>query len=315
MNHEQPHWSKIQENSTVFGIKTLLFIYQVFGRAVFNVILFPVMAYYYVSNRSAREASKQYLSYIAPFLTNEKPLSSFQHFLQFGDMLLDKLLVWMGKIDLSSIEFKTPSVVENISSSKRGALILVSHLGNIEVCNALRQRLAEVKLTILVNTEHAQKFNSLMSQLGSNTHAELVQVNELSPATAMMLSERIDNGELVVIAGDRTPEQAARVSNVSFLGHNAPLPQGAFILASLLKCPVYLLFCLKQQKKYEIHVEQFSERLKFSRKTRQQELDICAQKYAQRLEHYCIKAPLQWYNFFSFWHKSTDSTATKETKT
>ncbi|GAM78139.1 glycosyl transferase [Vibrio ishigakensis] len=25
------------------------------------------------------------------------------------------------------------------------------------------------------------------------------------------------------------------------------------------------------------------------------------QRYAQRLEHYCFQAPLQWYNFFNFW--------------
>ncbi|WP_040514629.1 LpxL/LpxP family acyltransferase [Paraglaciecola polaris] len=314
MNKTQPHWSKIQENGTVLGIKTLLLVYQIFGRTIFNLVLFPVMAYYYLSNKPAREASKQYLSYLKPYLAGEKQPSSFRHFLQFGDMLLDKLLVWMGKLDLSSIEFKTPSVVEGISSSKRGALILVSHLGNIEVCNALRQKLAEVKLTILVNTQHAEKFNSLMNQLDSNTHAELLQVNELSPATAMMLSERIENGELIVIAGDRTPEHAGRISNVSFLGHKAPLPQGAFILASLLKCPVYLLFCLKQQNKYAIYVELFSERLIFSRKTRQQELDISIQKYARRLEHYCMEAPLQWYNFFSFWHKSTDNPSLKKTK-
>ncbi|MDO6695053.1 lipid A biosynthesis acyltransferase [Aliiglaciecola sp. 3_MG-2023] len=297
------HWTQVQENGTVLGIKILLFIYRLFGRTVFSVILLPVMAYYYLTNKTARHSSQQYLSYLKPFLSPDQfsQLNSFKHFISFGNMLLDKLLVWMGRITPDAIVFETPSVVDSIKASGQGALIVVSHLGNIEVCNALRQKLDEVKLTILVNTEHAEKINSLMQQLDSNSHAELLQVNDLSPATAIMLAERVARGELIVIAGDRTPEHVGRISKVDFLGKPAHLPQGAFILASLLKCPVYLLFCLKQRKNYHIYVEKFSEQLKFARKERQQQLDLVVQNYANRLQHYCIKAPLQWFNFFPFW--------------
>lgn len=310
---KQTHWTQIQENGTVLGIRILLFIYRIFGRSVFSLILLPVMLYYHIVNKTARNASQQYLQNLKPYIAEERfsKLSSFRHFLAFGNMLLDKLLVWMGKIGSESIVFETPSVVDSIKASGKGALIVVSHLGNIEVCNALRQKLDEVKLTILVNTEHAEKINSLMQQLDSNAHAEIMQVNDLSPATAMMLSQRVEQGELIVIAGDRTPEHAGRVSEVEFLGKPAHLPQGAFILASLLKCPIYLLFCLKQQKKYHIYVETFSEQLKLARKTRQQELDTVVQNYALRLQYYCTVAPLQWFNFFPFW-LSQESTSKHE---
>jgi predicted LPLAT superfamily acyltransferase len=307
MPEQKRHWSHIQENGSVLGIKTLLFIYQILGRTIFSIILRPVMLYYYLSNRMARESSKQYISYVSPYLDkyDAENLSSFRHFCNFGDMMLDKLLVWMDKIEPSDIEFKTPSVVDGIKASGKGAIIIVSHLGNIEVCNALRQKLAEVKLTVLVNTEQAEKFNSIMRQLNSNASAELIQVNEMSPATAMLLSERINNGELIVIAGDRTPERAERTSDVEFFGKIASMPQGAFILASILKCPIYLLFCLKHKSKYHIYVEKFSDNLRFARKTRQAQLDEVVQRYASRLQYYCLKAPLQWYNFFPFWQSNT----------
>jgi hypothetical protein len=32
-----------------------------------------------------------------------------------------------------------------------------------------------------------------------------------------------------------------------------------------------------------------------------QTLNNVVQEYAARLEHYCLKAPLQWFNFFPFW--------------
>jgi len=305
MSEQPPHWSQVQETGTVLGIRIMLLIYRLFGRVAFSVMLTPVMIYYYLTHSVAREASKQYQQLLTPLLSQKQQtnLGSIKHFMHFADMILDKLLVWMGKFGTDNIVFETPTVVDGIKSSGKGAIIIVSHLGNIEVCNALRQKMAQVRLTILVNTHNAEKFNSLMKRLGSDNQAELMQVNDFSPATAMLLSERINAGDLIVIAGDRTPNQPGRISEVEFLGKTASLPQGAFILASLLQCPVYLIFCLKQKQKYHVYVELFSEKLVFVRKLRAQQLDAVVQKYANRLEYYCIKAPLQWFNFFPFWQK------------
>ena len=62
------------------------------------------------------------------------------------------------------------------------------------------------------------------------------------------------------------------------------------------------MFCLKQQAQYHVYIELFGEDLKFSdRKARQKNLQAAVQEYAARLEYYCLKAPLQWFNFFPFW--------------
>lgn len=301
------HWSKAKESGTLLGMKSLLLTYRIFGRVGFKIILAPVMGYYYLTARVAREASKQYLQLLRPFMDEKQAdsLTSFKHFLMFGEMMLDKFLIWMGKINKEEVVFETPSVFNSIDGKKKGGIIIVSHLGNVEVCNALGQQLSDIRLTVLVNTQHAEKFNALMKKLNSSPRIKMLQVTDMSPATAMVLSERLDAGEFIVIAGDRTPmnEGKGRVSNVNFLGKIAPMPQGAFILASLLKCPVYLMFCLKQQAQYHIYVELFSEQLILPRKQRDQAITEIVQTYASRLETYCIKAPLQWFNFFPFWEK------------
>jgi predicted LPLAT superfamily acyltransferase len=128
-------------------------------------------------------------------------------------------------------------------------------------------------------------------------------VTDINAATAMLLSDKIDNGELIIITADRTSvSRNPRISRAKFLGADASFPQGPFILASLLKCPVYTLFCLKQKGKQVIYFEHFSDRLTFSRKNREQAIQQTIQSYAQRLEHYCLMEPLQWFNFFDFWH-------------
>ncbi len=302
-----PHWSKAKESGSILGIKTLLWIHRIFGYPAFRVILLPVIGYYYLSNKVARQASKQYLAFLKPHLSVEqaRTLSSFKHFFMFGEMMLDKFLAWGGYFNRDNVVFETSQLVEQLNRSKKGGVIIVSHLGNTEVSNALGQQLPNIKLTLLVSTLHAKKFNSLMKNISTSPNIKMLQVDDISPATAMVLSERVDQGEFIIIAGDRTPnnESQARVSLVEFLGYSAALPQGAFILASLLKCPVYLMFCLKQQSVYHIYVELFSERLIIPRKNRVQSIHNTVQAYANRLQYYCEKAPLQWFNFFPFWNK------------
>lgn len=304
MSKSKKHWTTAGEAGTILGMRFLLMVNRYFGRRAFRAILLPVMGYYYVKNDTARAASKQYLQLLKPFMAASEytSLSSFKHFLMFGEMMLDKFLVWMGRIGSEDVVFETTSILDRINTSKQGGIIIVSHLGNVEICNALGQKLSDIRLTLLVNTEHAEKFNSLIKNVSSSPRINILQVKDISPTTAMILSERIDAGEYIVIAGDRTstPGQG-RVSHVSFLGETAPMPQGAFILASLMKCPVYLMFCLNEQAKYHIYMELFSEQLNFPRKQRHGAITEIVQSYANRLEYYCIKAPLQWFNFFPYW--------------
>lgn len=307
MAKQTKHWSKIGETGTLLGMKLLLLTYRLFGRRGFRILLFPVMSYYYLTQKKARHASAQYLAKLSQTLApeNQAKLSSFRHFLMFGEILLDKILVWMGHIRKEDVIFETPVAFQHIDNNQRGGIIIVSHLGNTEVCSALAHQLPNLRLTVLVYTQHAEKFNSLMKKVNSSAKIEMLQVTEMSPATAMLLSERVTAGEFIVIAGDRTPVTGqARVSQVNFLGSSALMPQGAFILSGLLRCPIYLMFCLKQQAHYHIYLEHFTEELNFSRKERQQTLKQAVQDYAVRLEHYCRIAPLQWFNFFPFWENS-----------
>jgi len=311
MHDSNPHWSRRGESGTVLGMKFMLLIFRIFGPRGFRLLLYPVIVYYYLFQPKARAASKQYLQQISHFLPEDKRagLSSFRHFVMFGEILVDKLLAWMGKILSDDVEFETPDILSKMNTERKGGIIVVSHLGNFEVCSALANQLPNLKLTILIYTQHAEKFNRLMKRVSGNTEVEIMQVTDISPVTAMKLSERIKAGGYVVVAGDRTPVTGQkRVSRVRFLGQIAPMPQGAFVLAGLLKCPVYLMFCLKQLDRYHIYVEHFARKLDFSdRKKRLNTLDEAVQKFALRLEFYCLKAPLQWFNFFHYWDSEAPS--------
>ena len=125
----------------------------------------------------------------------------------------------------------------------------------------------------------------------------------------MLLSEKIEQGEFIVIAGDRVPVASnPRVTIANFLGAPAAFPIGPYVLASILQCPTYLLFSLQQnryggeRKHAEIHFELLRETIRLPPKGRDEALQPLVADYAARLQHYCARAPLQWFNFYDFWH-------------
>jgi predicted LPLAT superfamily acyltransferase len=182
-------------------------------------------------------------------------------------------------------------------------LLVCAHLGNLELCRVLSRQRKDIKLTVLVHTKHARAFNAMLGRLNPESQVNLVQVTEMSPATAMMLSERVARGEFVVIAGDRIPvSQHPRVAVVDFIGAPAAFPVGPHLLAGILQCPVYLLFSVRRGERSEVFFERFREQVRIPRQEREAALQALAADYARRLEHHTLRAPLQWFNFYDFWH-------------
>ncbi|CDT21941.1 putative acyltransferase [Vibrio coralliirubri] len=308
---EQPHWSRTQERGTVLGIKLLLAIYTLLGRGVFNLILRGVMRYYHLTGKRARNASEQYLFQLKAYAEQQNielpaELTSYNHLLSFGHTMLDKLAAWKGDFSADNLTIHGQDQFESMVANKQGVLILGSHLGNIELCRALGRRHSNIKINALVFTEHAERFNSVMKAVNPQSDLNLIQVTSMGPDTAILLQQKLEQGEWIVIVGDRTStSKESRSVWAEFLGKEAPFPQGPFMLASVLKAPVFLLFGLRDDSQskphFNVYFEHFSDKIELPRKTREQSLQQVVQKYADRLQHYTLKAPLQWYNFFNFW--------------
>ena len=301
----------MRERGSVIGLKTLFFLYKYGGRYLAVIMLYPVILYFFISGKVSRNASKKYLEkmYLAGYLTKKPTVwTSFKHFLNMGFAALDKVDVWLGKITMTSIQHVNYSVFESLHLAKKGALIIGSHLGNLEVCRALATENSTICFNVLVFTEHAQKFNDFISTLHDDVKVNLIEVTEMAPDLAIMLQGKIEQGEYVVIAGDRTSTTVAgRVIYSDFLGEQAAFSQGPFILAGILQCPVLMMFCLKDESstkhEYKLIFEELSPGVHWTRKTRENELTTLINKYAKTLEIYCAQYPLQWFNFFDFWQR------------
>jgi predicted LPLAT superfamily acyltransferase len=287
----------------------LFWLGRVFGRGPFRVALYPVLFWYWLVKPSARAASRDYLrrtGWLRPDsgrATNG--LAVLRHFAAFGECILDKLLLWCGLFDVRSVRVSGLEPILQQISARRGGVLICSHLGNLELCRVMSTFQAGFKLTVLMHTKHAARFNTMLARLNPDSQLNLMQVTDLTPAAAALLAEKIDQGEFVAIAGDRIPVAPnPRVAQALFFGAMAPFPVGPYALASLLECPVYLLFSHGTGARAAIQFEPFREAIRLPRRDRDAVLAVLVQDYAARLEHHCRRAPLEWFNFFDFWRLS-----------
>lgn len=302
------HWAQISEaGGGVLGLRFLFGCFKLGGRPLFKLVLAPVILYFFLFRHQARAASLAYLARVqrAGAVPADSSLLwlSARHFWHFGNALIDKLAVWTGQIPREQVQIHDDEFIYRLRAKKQGCVLMISHLGNFEICRCLSARHPGMRLTVLMHTKHAQKFNRLMQEKASASQLDILQVTEITPATAMLLSERIEQGEFVAIAGDRVainnPENSLLVD---FLGDKAALPLGPFTLASILRAPLIGLFCLREGAGFGIYFTQLSDGEPVPRRQRQVHLQQWAQAYATQLEYHCRRQPLQWFNFFDFWH-------------
>ncbi|WP_312551408.1 acyltransferase [Massilia sp.] len=294
------HWAAINEASFVAGMRLLFWVCRVFGRWPFRVVLYPVLLWYVATQGRARRVSQDYLRRVgAP----AGLMGVLRHFGAFAEAILDKMLLWGGLFDFSRVSVHGAEPLLQRIRERQGALLVCAHLGNLDLCRALSLRTPGLKITVLVHTRHAQAFNNMLAKLDPRSQLNLMQVTEMTPAMAMMLSERIAQGEFVVIAGDRVPvSNNPRVALAPFLGQSAAFPVGPYVMASVLGCPLYTMFALRQGDNYELHFERLRETVSLPRRERDAALAELAGDYAARLERHVRSAPLEWFNFYDFWH-------------
>ncbi|WP_432280132.1 glycosyltransferase family 2 protein [Shewanella aestuarii] len=225
-HHDNRHWSTMQERGSYWGIKLLAESYRFGGHWLCRAIMYPVIGYFFLTGSTARKASIDFLQQVQNISDSTKKISwqdSLNHFLSFGNAALDRIDAWCDRIKLSEVDFADRQILAKQIETGKGAVLLVSHLGNLELCRAISIHQKRVKVNVMVLTHHAENFNKVLQQLNPKSSLNLIQVNELDPSTAMLLQQKIEQGELVVIAADRTSANSqGRVIDLPFLGKPAP---------------------------------------------------------------------------------------------
>ena len=300
------HWSSIQENTAVLGIRILYRIHQLTGRRVFQIALFPVVACYWLALPRVRRVSRDYLRHLHaayPECPAPSAANSLRHVFRFADTILDKLLAAAGHFSKEDLEV---TGAEELNADPRGVILVTAHTGCTEAGRALLGHFTGRRVRILTHTQHARTFNTILERLHPGFNDACMQVGEITPAAALALKDSIDRGDFVVIAGDRTPIHSMAEQPVPFLGEDALLPTGAYILGTILQAPVWTMICTRSSDghaRYRFAFEKLWEPHPVKRGERSELFGRIARAYAGALARTLRECPYDWFNFFDFWDK------------
>lgn len=316
-SHERPgrHWARIEEKGVYWGFRLMVALFRLLGPQIIKFFLFFVIGYFFLTGFSARRASMNFLTRVWELdggSHEDRPglKRSFRHFWSFGTAIVDKFSAWSGRFSLDDVDYTGLEIYQDLVAEGRGAIMVTAHIGNIEVCRALSRFKPGLKINVLVHTRHAGNFNRLLKEMDPGSQVRLMQVSDVGLDTAMILQEKLAAGEFVVIAADRIPISNTRhVTLAPFMGRQAPFPQGAFILASMLQSPVVQIFCVKRGDRFHIFLEKLGDMTGVDRKKRKMLIEEMVKRFAERLTYYAKTYPYQWFNFYDFWNQPTSIAA------
>ena len=300
-------WSNLKEVGTYGGLFFLMWVYKIFGRGIYSVMLYFAIGYFYLFNPVARNASKDYLAthfsaYPHCWGVSVSKLDVLRHMFAFGQSILDKFLAWTSTISEEEFDIVDEPRLREFLEESKGQLIIGSHLGNLEYCRGFVHRYKRKTINVLVYDQHSANFVNIMQRANPDSRMHIYQVDSLDIATILSLKEKVEKGEWLFIAGDRIPLSGEqRVVPVDFMGRTASLPIGPYILAKVLQCPVKLMFSYRVGKRIRFEMIPFADKVLLSRKNQGAELCAYAQQFATELERQCEHAPFQWFNFYPYW--------------
>ncbi len=294
------HWANVAEGGFEFGMWLLYLVQRYLGRWPFRVAIAPVLFFYMFKRGLSRSSSAEYFTRLGLEPTFGR---TFQHMGAFAETIVDKALAVSGRFPFHKLRFTGREVMLESMAQKKGGVLVTAHMGCLEVCRLAAERKDGPTLNVLVHTQNAERFNALLKRLDPHSQVKLIQVTDVSPSTAALLSEKVDAGEFVVIAADRVPlsDAAGRTVAVPFLGATASFPIGPWILAGALRCQVILFTVLHEDDTYRVRFEKLADRVELPRGRREEAAAGYVRAYAQKLEQLCRESPYDWFNFFPFW--------------
>jgi predicted LPLAT superfamily acyltransferase len=290
-------WLRKPERGSVLLVRLLTWMTLRAGRPVARWFLYPICLYFIVFSGGTRRVSRRYL---------ERALGRpaawadvFRHYHAFASTIHDRVYLLSGRHHYFDVRMEGASALDPFIATKRGCLLLGSHLGSFEILRAHGVFERHLPVNVVMHEGAASNLNRVLHGLHPEIRRRIIPPG--TPDTMLLVKERLDQGELVGILADRLL-WGERAVTCEFLGTPTPFPEGPFLLAALLQVPVVLFFGLyRGGRRYLIQFEPFAETIgpgAAGRPGRSDELRPWVQRYVERLEHYCRLYPYNWFNFY-----------------
>jgi predicted LPLAT superfamily acyltransferase len=281
-----------------------LFFYkliQMGGRRLAYVFVYPVVLYYVLCRKVARQRSEPYLSRRFPGQSRrERFLSTFRLVLNLAKVLVDRAVT--GIVGPGSIEVIFHGREELFTLKEQGGFILLmSHVGGWQVAMSSIGNLG-VPVSMLLQREPGDVDRHFFEHANIPCPYEIID-----PAGylggALEIVRVLDQGEILCLMGDRVFGSDKHFIATEFLGEKGWFPISAYTIAAATGVPVVVLFSHKSGgRSYTLEVARII-RPSQGVKRRGRDAEACLREYVDTLERYTEQHPDQFFNFFDMWKR------------
>jgi predicted LPLAT superfamily acyltransferase len=267
------------------------------------------VTYFFLTDAPGRRASLAYLRRVHAMPEGRHALprppgrrECYRHYRTFALAIVDRLAIWFGRGDEFEFVSHGLDYIDRLAEQGRGALLLGAHLGSFDALRLLARRAGRT-VNVLMFTANAERINRVLRELAPEIEDRVISVDPSSVQSVFTIRERLRRGEHVAILADRIEiGDRDRALRIPFLGGLVELPQAPILLAGLLGCPLVSIVALREGPgRYRAHLDLLAERVDLPRADRTAAVAELLTSYARRLEHHCLAAPYQWFNFFDYW--------------
>ncbi len=281
-----------------FGNAFFSWVVRMAGPRVAAIFVVPVACWFVAAAGPARRASidlRRRLHGPAPAVV--ELWWAWRHFFVFGRGLLDRVARAHGQERPLTIERIGWDRVSDLVSKPGGVLILSAHFGDWSL--AARAFGSEHR-EISVLAYRGMGLGADQARRGAAVPFTPIDVSGSPESVASAIASALGRGGAVAALGDRVMGGGA--VQVPFLGAEAPLPRGLWVVALVTRVPVVVALAVPAGRdRMRIYFDGPILVEPASRDDREAAVRRAAARYAAFLGERVRAEPFHWANFFDFW--------------
>lgn len=279
------------------GYRLFVWVLKKFGVLPAYFLLKIVVVYFFIAHvKPSRQLYSLYNKRLG-FSRFQSIINIYKNYFFLGQSIIDKVVITAGIKNKYSFNFDGEENLHEIARQKKGGMLLSAHIGNWDIAGLLLKRL-DTRIHIVMYDGEKEKIKEYLGKLSVEKSINIIVIKE-DLSHIYEISDAFKNNELVCMHADRFLDGNKTIST-DFLGQPARFAKGPFVLAATFKVPVSFVFAVKESK---FHYHFFASKIKEYGAIKKEDLmQQMLSDYAGEMEIKLKKYPLQWFNYYNFWH-------------
>jgi predicted LPLAT superfamily acyltransferase len=285
-------WSDKAERGSEWLIRLIVWLARVAGRPLCRALLYPIVLYFVLTDRTARRASAEFLAAVQGRPTRWS--ETFSHLYSFATTLLDRVYMAAGEFGRFEVKIGGLPLLDQALREGRGCVLLGSHLGSFDLMMLAHRALDGRPVSIMMRVDPRARLRRIVGIDEQGPNVILIG----RPDSFLRAHEALTRGEIIALLADRVESGAAL--ETKFLGRTTVMAVAPHILAARAEAPVILCFGLYEGgNRYRIEFAEFGATAPPA--SRGAQLQPAVDRYSAVLEQYARRYPLNWFNFYPYW--------------